>query len=117
MNHPALPTIITIIPNKFHLDQNYPNPFNPVTTIRFAIPEFSALRTTPLSALRILGGDPVTLKVYDILGKEIATLVNDNLSPGTYSAKFDGSSFSSGVYFYKFTAGEYSETKRMLLIK
>ena len=59
----------------------------------------------------------VTLKVYDVLGKEIETLVNENLKPGTYEVKFDGSKLSSGIYFYTLAAGEYNETKKMVLIK
>jgi len=89
------------IPEKFSLYQNYPNPFNPVTKIRFDV---------------VKPGN-VLLKVYDIQGKEIATLVNEKLSPGTYETNWDGSVFSSGVYFYKITDGEYTETKMMTLIK
>jgi hypothetical protein len=59
----------------------------------------------------------VTLKVYDVLGKEIETLVNENLKPGTYEVKFDGSKLSSGMYFYTLTAGDYKETKKLILLK
>ena len=89
------------IPSSFKLYQNYPNPFNPVTNLEFQIPKSGF----------------VTLKIYDMLGKEIAALVNDNLNPGTYRFKFDGSNFASGVYFYKLTAGDFTAVKRMVLIK
>ena len=59
----------------------------------------------------------VSLKVFDILGKEVVTLVNEKLSPGKYKVKFDGSTLPSGVYFYRLTAGEFTETKRMMLVK
>jgi len=89
------------IPNKFSLSQNYPNPFNPKTVIRFSL---SVANVT-------------SLKIYDILGKEIATLVNEKLQPGTYETSFDGSNLTSGVYFYKLTIADFTETKQMLLIK
>lgn len=85
----------------FTLKQNYPNPFNPSTTISYQIPKQSY----------------VTLKVFDVLGSEIAVLVNENLKPGTYEIKFDASKFPSGVYYYKLTAGNFIETKKMILIK
>lgn len=90
-----------IIPEKFSLSQNYPNPFNPSTTIKFSIPENSF----------------VSLKIYDINGKEISELVNKNLSQGEYEANFDASRLSSGVYFYTLRTGKFTETKVMSLIK
>jgi photosystem II stability/assembly factor-like uncharacterized protein len=99
--------IETHIPTKIKLFQNYPNPFNPVTKIKFDIPVDS----------RIRGNDRVVLKVYDILGKEIETLVNEKLNPGTYELTFNASQFPSGVYFYRLQAGDYNETKRMILLK
>ncbi len=95
------------IPKSFVLRQNYPNPFNPVTTIKFEV---------PLNK----GGDrglSVKLLVYDILGKEAATLLNEQLQPGSYSVDWDASNFPSGVYFYKLEAGDFSQTKKMVLIK
>jgi hypothetical protein len=86
---------------KFNLEQNYPNPFNPTSLIRYSIPK---------SGL-------VTLKVYDILGKEVATLVNEEKVAGSYNLKFDASKLSSGVYMYKIESGNYTETKKMVLIK
>lgn len=98
--------ISTEVPAKFRLEQNYPNPFNPVTKIKFEV---------PLSKGGLRG--VVILKVFDLLGREVAILVNEQLKPGTYEVTFDGSSLSSGVYFYKLTAGDFSETKKMLMIK
>jgi photosystem II stability/assembly factor-like uncharacterized protein len=97
------------IPENFSLPQNYPNPFNPVTKIKFAIP-----LSRGVSAGR---GVLVSLVIYDVLGREIATLVNEQLSPGTYEAEWDGSNFASGVFFYKLTTSDYTETKKMVLIK
>ena len=89
------------IVNGYELYQNYPNPFNPVTNVEFGIPKQGF----------------VSLKVYDMLGKEVATLVNENLSPGNYTVNFNGSNFSSGVYFCKMESGEFKNIKRMVLIK
>ena len=94
------------IPSDFSLSQNYPNPFNPLTKIHFNIP--------PLEG----GSGRITsLLIYDILGREVSTLVNKQLQPGTYEVSWDGSKFSSGVYFYRLTAGNYSVIKKMMLIK
>jgi subtilisin-like proprotein convertase family protein len=101
-----------IVPDKFQLFQNYPNPFNPVTKIKFSI------SASTLSFPNVSIGNPlVMLKVFDILGREIATLVNEKLKPGTYNVDWDASAYSSGVYFYKLTCGDFSETKKMTLIK
>jgi photosystem II stability/assembly factor-like uncharacterized protein len=89
------------IPERYSLSQNYPNPFNPSAIIKFQIKD-----------LRF-----VTLKVYDILGKEVTVQVNEKLKAGEYETTFDGSAFPSGVYFYKLQSGDFSETKKMLLIK
>jgi photosystem II stability/assembly factor-like uncharacterized protein len=107
------------IPEKFSLYQNYPNPFNPVTKIKFAIP-------TPLNPPLAKGGTAkpggfVKLIVYDILGREVEILINESatggLKPGTYEVEWNGSNYPSGVYFSKLTAGDFSETKKMVLIK
>ncbi len=95
------------IPNEFVLNQNYPNPFNPTTTISYSIPSV----TSDLSLSN------VQLKVYDILGKEVATLVNEQQSPGNYKVEFDSSKLTSGIYFYTIRAGSFIETKKMLLMK
>jgi hypothetical protein len=89
------------VPDKFGLFQNYPNPFNPTTSIKYQVESIKFIK----------------LVVYDILGKEAATLVNETQSPGVYEVTFDGSQYSSGVYFYKLVAGDFSEVKKMLLIK
>ena len=85
----------------FSLSQNYPNPFNPNTVISFRLP--------------VIGF--VTLKVYDILGREVVTLVNEEKPAGEYEVEFDGSALTSGIYFYRLKAGEFSETKKMILLK
>jgi hypothetical protein len=97
------------VPNSYMLYQNYPNPFNPTTKIKFSI---------PLSRGVSEGRGVLTkLVIYDVLGKEIATLVNEKLNPGTYSVDWDGLNYPSGVYFYKLVTDAYSETKKMVLIK
>ena len=100
----------TIIPTFPSLHQNYPNPFNPVTKIKFDIPQ----RHLPLQ-----GGDRegVFLKIYDLLGREVATLVNEQLKPGTYKVDWDGTNYASGVYFYSLITENFVETKRMVLLK
>jgi len=85
----------------FALDQNYPNPFNPSTTISFAIPAKSF----------------VTLKVYNVLGKEVANLVNGEFESGRHSVDFNASDLASGVYYYTVSAGSYTSTKKMILMK
>jgi hypothetical protein len=107
--------ISTEVPSGFSLSQNYPNPFNPVTKIKFDI-------TTSLSFPNALIGNPfVSLKVYDALGREVATLVNGSLQPGKYEVTFDGTKLSSGIYFYRIEAtgigNNYLMTKMMTLIK
>src|SRR4030095_5708870 len=89
------------IPMGFSLAQNFPNPFNPSTKIKFEIPV----------------GTFVQLKVFDIMGREITTLINKELKAGTYEINFDALKYSSGMYFYRLTAGDYTETKRMILVK
>lgn len=88
-------------PSRFILRQNFPNPFNPSTTIRFELP-FSGL---------------VSLKIYDVLGNEIVTLVNEELSADKHEVTFSSNRLSSGIYFYQIKAGKYLETKKMLLLK
>ena len=100
--------ISTETPSKYSLSQNYPNPFNPTTVIRFNISGFP---------VKTSGNDKVVLKVYDIMGREVQTLVNERLQPGTYEVSFDGSLLNSGVYFYKLITDGFTETKKMLMIK
>jgi hypothetical protein len=97
------------MPDEFTLEQNYPNPFNPSTKIKFNIPSVIASGTKQSQL--------VTLKVYDVLGKEIATLINEEKQPGLYEATFNASNLSSGTYFYKITADEFSFVKKMILVK
>jgi len=94
---------------EFILEQNYPNPFNPSTKIRYTIPQVIA-NVVKQSQL-------VTLKVYDILGNEVLTLVNEDNPAGSYEVNFDAKGLSSGIYFYKLQAGSFVETKKMILLK
>ena len=89
------------IPENFLLDQNYPNPFNPITRVQYAI----------------ANNQFVTLKVYDVLGKEVETLVNEEKPVGTYELNWNAANLPSGVYFYRFQAGSFVETKKMILLK
>ncbi len=89
-------------PGNYSLEQNYPNPFNPSTIISYSVPSTSL----------------VTIKVYDVLGREVLTLVNENKSAGNYSVQFNASSkFPSGVYFYRMQAGSFVQTKKLILMK
>lgn len=89
------------IPGKFELKQNYPNPFNPSTHLKFDISESRF----------------VNLKIYDMLGKELSTIVNEELSPGIYEVEWDGSNYPSGVYFYRLETPDFSQTRKMILLK
>jgi len=93
--------ISTIIPEKFSISQNYPNPFNPTTKIKFDLKNSSLVK----------------IVVFDMIGKEVATLVNENLSAGSYESNFDGSKLTSGIYFYRIETENYSEVKKMTLLK
>jgi len=95
----------------YTLEQNYPNPFNPSTKIRFSIPSADS----PL--LEGARGGHVTLKVYDVLGNEVVTLVNEAKSAGFYEVEFDANGLSSGMYFYKLEAGKFSSIKKMILLR
>lgn len=90
-----------VLPASFRLEQNYPNPFNPITRIKYQV---ASIENT-------------SLKVYDILGREVKTLINKLLHPGSYEVEFDGGDLPSGVYFYRLNSGEFVQTKKMLLIK
>jgi hypothetical protein len=89
------------IPREFRLEQNYPNPFNPSTTIQFSIAE----------------GSRVTLRVFDLLGREVIKLVDDEYSPGVYTVTLDAAGLSSGMYIYRIEAGSFVQTKRLVLLK
>jgi len=92
---------INFMPDRFILEQNYPNPFNPLTKIKY----------------QISGLGFVTLKVYDILGNEIAPLVKEEKPAGSYEVGFNGTNLTSGIYFYQLRAGNYTETRKMILLK
>jgi hypothetical protein len=89
------------MPARFTLEQNYPNPFNPTTTIRYALPQRAS----------------VSLIVYNTLGQQVATLVNDNQDVGYHEVRFNGSNLSSGVYFYRLQAGAFVEAKKFVLVR
>ncbi len=87
--------------DNYELFQNYPNPFNPLTTINYNIPRSGI----------------TTLKVYDVLGKEVVTLVNEYQNAGFKTVQFNGSNLSSGIYFYKVSAGDFNKVMKMILVK
>lgn len=89
------------VPTEYILSQNYPNPFNPSTKIKYEIPEISF----------------VNIKVYDVLGSEVVTLINEEQTVGSYEVEFDASNLPSGIYFYRLQAGSFVETKKMVLMK
>ena len=92
---------VDIAPSIYSLSQNYPNPFNPTTKIKYSIPNSGI----------------VTLKVFNVLGKEVATLVNEEKPAGSYEVEFNGNELPTGIYFYQLKTGNYSETKKMILLK
>lgn len=92
--------------SNFRLDQNYPNPFNPNTIISYTIPQIG-----DLSEIN------VKLKIYDVLGKQVKVLVNQVKKPGNYEVDFNATNLTSGVYYYQLSAGEYLQTKKMILLK
>jgi len=89
------------MPNSFHLSQNYPNPFNPSTVISFSVPQEGI----------------VTLRVYDLLGRVVAKLMNEQKEPGQYSVTWDASMMPSGMYLYQLNAGGVSQIQKMLLVR
>ncbi len=93
--------VASVLPFRFQLHQNYPNPFNPSTTISFSVGTYNH----------------TSLRVYDVLGREVAILVNEEKSPGDYNVEWNAENMPSGIYFYRLTAGGYSQTKKMILIK
>lgn len=97
----GISTISGEVPSGYRLEQNYPNPFNPATNINFSVPKSGM----------------VTLVVYDVNGKEISNLINQDMNAGSYNFDFDASKLSSGVYFYRLSAGDFSEVKKMILVK
>jgi len=101
--------IETAVPDKFELSQNYPNPFNPSTKIRYRIPFADThRRASPQN---------VSLKVYDVLGNEVATLVNEARTPGVYEVNFNASHLSSGMYIYRLRTENFFAARKLLLLK
>jgi len=94
------------IPKEFDLSQNYPNPFNPSTMIRFSLPNPSER-----------GAQYVKLIIYDLTGREVETIVNERLNPGTYEVEWNAAKYSSGIYFYRLESAEFSNVKKMILVK
>lgn len=90
-----------LLPTEFRLEQNYPNPFNPSTTIQFAVPQAS----------------DVKVQVFDIIGRRVATLVDQAYEAGVYTVTFDASDLASGVYVYRIQAGDFAETRKLMLLK
>jgi hypothetical protein len=89
------------VPDKFSLSQNHPNPFNPVTRIEYAVPDVSF----------------VSIKVFDVLGREIITLVNGEKSPGYYNVEWNAENLTSGIYFYRMESGSFTDVKKMIIVK
>ena len=90
-----------LLPTEFRLEQNYPNPFNPSTTIQFSLPKTSN----------------VTIRIYDILGREVATLLDEEYQPGQYKIIFEAGQLASGLYMYRIQAGDFRETKKLMLLR
>jgi hypothetical protein len=100
-NPPSQTETIGSVPTKFALNQNYPNPFNPVTVIRYELPSNAMVK----------------LQVFDMLGREVSTLVNERREAGIYEVVFNTSTLSSGTYFYRLQSNTFVETKKMILLK
>ena len=90
-----------LLPTEFLLDQNYPNPFNPSTTIRFALPKTSN----------------VTIKIYDVLGRQVATLVDEEYQAGVYKVVFEAGDLASGLYIYRIQTQSFSQSRKLMLLK
>ncbi|MBI5473371.1 MAG: T9SS type A sorting domain-containing protein [Ignavibacteriae bacterium] len=101
-------------PTQAALMQNYPNPFNPTTTIRFTGP--ATVGTGP-AGIALAGRHALSLRVYDVLGREVATLVNEVKQPGTYTVQWDASEVASGVYLYQLRAGGFVQTKKLMVLR
>lgn len=105
------------LPSEFRLEQNYPNPFNPTTTIEFAVPA-SSLNSSPYQGKgQRVRSENITLIIYDVLGREVAKLIDEQKEPGYYKYEFNASKLSSGIYFYRLTCGELNIIKKMMLLK
>ncbi|MBI5472802.1 MAG: carbohydrate-binding protein [Ignavibacteriae bacterium] len=122
-NQPARPAdaVVQHFPQEFSLEQNYPNPFNPITTIRFTLP--TNVGTEP-AGTALAGMHALSLRVYDVLGREVATLVNEEKParpaggpPGTYNVTFDASHLPSGMYIYRLRAGPFTDARKLVVVK
>ncbi|MCB0748091.1 MAG: T9SS type A sorting domain-containing protein, partial [Ignavibacteriae bacterium] len=105
-----LKNINNSLPDEFKLEQNYPNPFNPTTTIRYTVPTNSFIPSG-------VEGYDVRMTIYDVLGREIKTLVNEVKTPGNYEITFDATNLPSGVYYYRLKSNDFVQTKKMLFLK
>ena len=105
-------SLTNYIPSRFKLEQNYPNPFNPTTKIKYTIPDVGTSFPSASGGMKF-----VKINVYDILGNKITTLVNEEKPAGNYEVEFNGSNFSSGIYFYRMQAGAFTDTKKFILMK
>ena len=94
------------VPTEYYLSQNYPNPFNPTTTIKYQLPKIENRESVI-----------VQLKIYNILGREVAALVNEKQKPGSYEVVWDASEFSSGVYFYQLFTKDFQQSRKLMLLK
>ena len=101
LHHMKIKSSKISIPTKFSLSQNYPNPFNPTTKINYALPTSTK----------------VNIKIYDILGRMVKQLVNETKDAGYYTVTFDGTNLASGIYFYRIEAGNFVESKKMVIVK
>lgn len=115
-NITRLPTVEVVeenneLPRATELQQNYPNPFNPATKLQIAISNLSSLGGSAS------GGQMVTLVVYNVLGQQVSTLINNELHPGTYTVSWDASKYASGVYYYRLQTQNYVSVKKMLLLR
>jgi hypothetical protein len=100
-----------IIPTDYVLQQNYPNPFNPTTTIKYSIPSLETLHATSPQLIS------VQLNIYDVLGKKVATLVNKQQKAGNYKITFNAGNLSNGIYFYRLQSGNFTDTKKLMLVQ
>ena len=110
------------LPKNYSLSQNYPNPFNPTTTISYTLPtsvncESAIVNSVGTARELSLQTVNVELKIYDILGREIAILVNEMQKPGNYEITWEADNYQSGIYFYKLNVGDFSQTRKMILLK
>jgi hypothetical protein len=97
------------LPEMFALYQNYPNPFNPATTIKYSLPHVGTGHAPSVQIVKLV--------IYDVLGKEVATLVNEQQRPGSYKINFNASELSSGIYLYKLTAGSFTQSRKMIILR